>query len=216
MQLKANQTLLFIGDSITDCGRARPLGARPGNGLGQGYVSYVDSLLGAFFPDKPIRVFNTGISGNRVIDLNSRWGADVLAHKPDWLSIMIGINDVWRHFDGPPGMEQVSGERFESVYRKLIERSQENLVELVLMSPFFLETNREDPMRKKMDAYRAVVRKLASDYRAVFVDVQAAFDAYLSHRPSQSLCGDRVHPNGIGHMIIARAFLAAIGSDWAK
>jgi lysophospholipase L1-like esterase len=214
MQLEANQTLLFIGDSITDCGRARPFGTR--GQLGDGYVSTVDNLLGAFHPELPIRVLNTGISGNRVTDLESRWQADVIAHQPDWLSIMIGINDVWRHFDGEPMLEQVDAERFESVYRHLVEKTQPDLKGLVLMSPFFLEPNKGDPMRSMMDKYGAIVRRIAADFGTIFVDVQAAFDAYLAHRPTQSLCGDRVHPNGIGHAIIARAFLASIGSAWAS
>jgi lysophospholipase L1-like esterase len=71
-------------------------------------------------------------------------------------------------------------------------------------------------MRKDMDAYGKVVERLAVEFDAVFVDVQAPFDGYLGHRPTQSLCGDRVHPNMTGHMIIARAFLTAIGFDWNR
>lgn len=66
-------------------------------------------------------------------------------------------------------------------------------------------------MRAKMDLYGEITKKLAGEFDAVFVDVQAAFDRYLEHQPTQSLCGDRVHPNGVGHMIIARAFLSAVG-----
>jgi lysophospholipase L1-like esterase len=209
MKFKNGQTLLFIGDSITDCGRNRPLGER--GGLGSGYVSLVNALLESTHPAAVIRVLNTGIGGNRVIDLESRWGADVTALAPDWLSIMIGINDVWRQFDGAGNADQVSPEEFETVYRGLIERTQPSLKGLVLMSPFFLEANRKDPMRRMMDQYGAIVRELAGEYRARFVDVQAAFDEYLKHRPTQSLCGDRVHPNLTGHMIIANAFLQATG-----
>jgi lysophospholipase L1-like esterase len=84
------------------------------------------------------------------------------------------------------------------------------------MTPYFIETNKNDPMRKPMDEYGKVVGRLAKEFDAVFVDVQAAFDAYLAHRPTQSLCGDRIHPNAIGHMIIARAFLTEIGFDWTR
>lgn len=177
----------------------------------EGYVAHVDNLLGAFHPDTPVRVLNTGISGNRVTDLEARWQEDVLEHEPDWLSIMIGINDVWRHFDGHPGMEQVGLDRYEAVYRGLIEKTLPKLKGLVVMTPFFLEPNKEDPMRKMMDGYSAIAQKLAEEFGTIFVDVQAAFDAYLEHQPSQSLCGDRVHPNGVGHMIIARAFMNGIG-----
>jgi lysophospholipase L1-like esterase len=206
---KANQTLLFIGDSITDCGRDRPVGQR-WNSLGEGYVSFVDSMLGAAMPETPVRVLNTGISGNRVTDLEARWKSDVLDLEPNWLSIMIGINDVWRQLNAESGAEQVGPEQYELVYRSVLAKTRPQLDGLVLMTPYFLETNREDPMRVKMDAYGAITKKLAADFDAISVDTQAAFDHYLAHQPTQSLCADRVHPNGVGHMILARAFLSAV------
>jgi lysophospholipase L1-like esterase len=206
---KANQTLLFIGDSITDCGRDRPVGQR-WNSLGEGYVSFFDSMLGAAMPETPVRVLNTGISGNRVTDLEARRKSDVLDLEPNWLSLMIGINDVWRQFDAEPGAEQVEPEQYELVYRSVLAKTRPQLDGLVLMTPYFLETNREDPMRVKMDAYGAITKKLAADFDAISVDTQTAFDHYLAHQPTQSPCADRVHPNGVGHMILARAFLSAV------
>ena len=213
MKIDSRQIVLFTGDSITDCGRARPVGMA-WNGLGDGYVNQVHSLLGAVYPQRAITILNTGISGNRVPDLDARWTTDVLEQKPDWLSVMIGINDVWRQFDAPANPDQVLVDRFEDVYRKILTRTRPALKGLVLMTPYYLETNRADPMRAKMDVYGQVVKKLAGEFSAVFVDTQAAFDAYLTHQPTQALCGDRVHPNRIGHMIIARAFLSAVGFDW--
>ena len=207
---KANQTLLFVGDSITDCGRERPVGQR-WNSLGEGYVSFVDSILGAVIPGTTITVLNTGVSGNRVTDLEARWQSDVLDLEPNWLSVMIGINDVWRQFDSEPGAEQVEPEQYELVYRSVLAKTRLQLDGLVLMTPYFLETNREDPMRLKMDAYGTITKKLAVEFDAIFVDTQAAFDRYLVHQPTESLCEDRVHPNGLGHMILARAFLNALG-----
>ena len=212
MKLADGDTILFTGDSITDCGRAWPVGERAG--LGDGYVAFVDSLLSAYRPDVHIRVLNTGISGNRVVDLESRWRKDVLDLGPDWLTVLIGINDVWCQFDPVLGPYQDTIERYESVYRRLLECTRPDLQGLVLMSPYLVEPNRDDPMRIRMDAYGNVVKRLASEFDAVFVNLQAAFDRYLSHRPPQSLCDDRVHPNMTGHMIIASAFLTAIGADW--
>ncbi len=212
MKLADGDTILFTGDSITDCGRAWPVGERAG--LGDGYVAFVDSLMSAYRPDVHIRVLNTGISGNRVIDLETRWQTDVLDLQPDWLSVLIGINDVCRQFDDALGPNQVTIERYETVYRRLLERTRPDLQGLVLMTPYFIEPNPNDPTRIRMDAYGNIVKRLAYNFDAVFVDLQVAFDRYLSHRPPQSLCDDRVHPNKTGHMIIARAFLAAIGTDW--
>ena len=212
MIIPNNSTLLFIGDSITDTGRSRPVGER--DGLGAGYVSIVDGLLAAQYPERSIRVLNTGISGNRVVDLRARWEEDVIALQPDWLSIMIGINDVWRQFDTPMMKLQVGIDEFHSIYEELILRTLPRLKGLILLTPYFIESNREDPMRKQMDAYRGVVKNLADAHRAVFGDAQKAFDRYLSHNSSQTLCGDRVHPNRKGHTIIATSFLDAIGFEW--
>jgi lysophospholipase L1-like esterase len=66
----------------------------------------------------------------------------------------------------------------------------------------------------QMDAYGAVVKRLASEFDAIFVDVQAAYNTYLAKRPTQTLCSDRVHPNQTGHLIIAKAFFNAIGGQW--
>lgn len=182
-------------------------------GLGDGYVSLVDSLLAACRPHERIRVLNTGISGNRIIDLESRWRQDVLELKPDWLSVMIGINDVWRQFDRIHDSHPVTLERYEEIYRRLLERTRPEVKGLILMTPYYIETHRADPMREKMDAYGRVVERLSQSFDAVFVDLQDAFDSYLRYRPTQSLCGDRVHPNKTGHMLIAKAFLAAIDSE---
>lgn len=93
--LTKNCKLIFIGDSITDCGRSKPYAEGRG-ALGSGYVSLINAHLEAFHSKLMIRVINAGISGNTVRDLKGRWDADVFEHKPDWVSIMIGINDVWR------------------------------------------------------------------------------------------------------------------------
>ncbi|MBT3274822.1 MAG: SGNH/GDSL hydrolase family protein [Spirochaetales bacterium] len=214
MKIDTNTTLLFIGDSITDTGRVHPVGER--DGLGDGYVSITDGLLGAHYPERKIRVLNTGISGNRITDLKERWSRDVLALKPDWLSIMIGINDVWRQFDNPLMSAQVEIEMFESVYIELIEQTLPSLKGLILLTPYFIEPNREDDMRVQMDAYGMVVRGLAAKYGALFGDTQAAFDRYLEYNPTQTLCGDRVHPNRKGHSIITSSFLNAVGFEWSN
>ncbi|MDA3872548.1 MAG: SGNH/GDSL hydrolase family protein [Kiritimatiellae bacterium] len=213
MKLQTNQTLAFIGDSITDCGRTRPVGNGK-TGLGEGYVAFVDGWVQACYPERGIRVLNTGIGGNRITDLEARWQSDVLDLQPDWLSIMIGINDVWRQFDNVFDADQVLIDRFERVYRSLLSTTRPGLKGLVLMTPFFIEPNPSDPMRETMDRYGEVVKNLAAEFDALLVDVQAAFDGYLKHQPSQSLCGDRVHPNKAGHMIIARAFLNAVEFAW--
>jgi lysophospholipase L1-like esterase len=99
MKIHSNSTLLTTGDSITDCGRVRPAAEAVSWDLGNGYVAPIHALLGATCPGLNIRIRNTGISGNTVRVLAARWQSNVLDLKPDWLSIMIGINDVWRQLE---------------------------------------------------------------------------------------------------------------------
>ena len=210
MLFTESTTLLFVGDSITDCGRDRESG---GTDLGAGYVAQVRALLDAHHPEAEVRYLNTGISGNRVTDLEARWNVDVLAHQPDWVSVMIGINDVWRQFDSPL-VEQVSLQAYGEKLQGLVERTLPQVQGMIVMSPFFLETNVKEPMRQMMDRYGAAARAIAVSNELRFVDVQGAFNAWLVHNHALQLCADRVHPNAVGHNIIASAFLNAVGFEW--
>jgi lysophospholipase L1-like esterase len=205
----------MIGDSITDCGRARPIGEGSPDALGSGYVGLIGGLLSATYPKHRIRLINMGIGENTVRDLKARWQSDVLALKPDWLSIMIGINDVWRQFDNPLQVEKHIGlSEYEQTLDELIGSTLPQLTGLVLMTPYFVEPNRADPMRKMMDMYGSAVRHLAEKYQAILVDTQMAWDEGLAEMHSAALAPDRIHPNIAGHMILARAFLGAVGYAW--
>ena len=217
LAIPLSSKLVMIGDSITDCGRARPVGDAgiDGSGLGTGYVSLANSLLRAAYPHARIRVVNMGTSGNTVRDLAARWKTDVLDLEPNWLSIMIGINDVWRQFDSPLLSEQHVGlEEYEATLRGLVTSTRPLVQGLVLMTPYFIEPLRADPMRAMMDEYGAVVQRIAAEARATLVDTQAAFDGLLAHSHPMTIAWDRVHPTPVGHMVLARAFLNAVGFEW--
>jgi lysophospholipase L1-like esterase len=212
MKLDPHSKLVFIGDSITDCERARPVGEGLFGATGKGYVSLVEGLLGAIHPAHAIRVVNLGTSGNVVTDLKARWQTDVFDLKPDWLVVMIGVNDVWRQFDLPRQTEiHVSPETYRRTLDELVAATMPKVKGLVLMSPFYIESNRTDAMRRRMDEYGAIVKATAAKHGAMFIDTQAAFDAVLQHVHANALAWDRVHPNNTGHAIIARAFLNAVG-----
>jgi lysophospholipase L1-like esterase len=215
MLIEPKSRLLMIGDSITDCGRALPIGEAINDGLGNGYVSQVNALINATYPAHQIRVLNTGVSGNTVLDLEARWGRDVLALRPDWLSVMIGINDVWRQFDSPLQAEwHVSLETYTTTLEKLIAQTRPKLKGLVMLSPYFIEPNKSEPMRALMDRYGAAMKNIAERHEAIFVDTQAAFDAAMKHIHPMTLALDRVHPGQVGHALLTRAFLTAIGYQW--
>lgn len=211
MLIGEKQKLVMIGDSITDAGRARPIAE--GNGqLGTGYVAMVDALIGGRYPERLIRIINVGSSGNTVTNLRERWQSDVIELKPDWLSVMIGTNDVWRQFDMPKFPHYaVHPEEYEAAYDEIIAKVRPSLKGLVLMTPFFIEKLANEPMRARMDEYGRIVKKIAAKHDAIFVDTQAAFNVALQTLHSGVFGWDRVHPNPNGHAILAMAFLKAIG-----
>ncbi len=211
LKIPPNSKLVMIGDSITDANRAKPVGEGLFEAIGQGYVSLVDALLGAVYPKHQIRVVNVGTSGNNVRDLATRWQTDVIDLKPDWLAIMIGINDVWRQFDIPRQKEtHVYPEEYERVLDELVTKTKPLVKGLVLQTPFYIEPNKADAMRAQMDRYGQIVKKLAAKHGAIFVDMQAAFDEVLKTYYPATLAWDRVHPNKIGQMVLALAFLKSI------
>jgi len=204
---------LFIGDSITDAGRGASGEIslwESQAGLGTGYVAQLYAWTLAMRPDLPLRIINKGISGQTVRDLVTRWESDVLALSPDALCIMIGINDVWRQFDSPRRPDIAVGiEEYRETLAKLVQMSKAPT--LYLATPYFIESNLQDPMRQRMDAYGQVVKEIAAAAGATLVDTQAAFDRVLSHMHPGTLAWDRIHPSPAGHAIIARAFLQAFG-----
>lgn len=214
MKIAPRSRLVMIGDSVTDCNRARPVGEGSADALGDGYVAEINALLMAVHPEQGIRITNMGISGNTVRDLAARWETDVLALKPDWLSVMIGINDVWRHFDSLRQSEAVPPAEFARTYDALLARTRPQLQGLVLMTPYYIEPLKTDAMRWRMDEYGVIVRQLAVKHAAGWVDTQAAFDRVLTHHDSAVFSSDHVHPNRSGHMVLARAFLEAVGFAW--
>jgi lysophospholipase L1-like esterase len=217
MKLTKNDKLVMIGDSITDCERKRPIGEGIFNGVGKGYVALIDALLTAFYPETGVRVVNMGVGGNTVAHLKERWQSDVFDLKPDWLSIMIGINDVWRQFDQPFIKEShVYIKEYEETLRELVHKSRPLVKGLVLMTPFYLEPNKSDLMRNKMDSYGAIVKMIALEYDCIFVDTQEALNPLLNEIHSAAIAWDRVHPNLSGHMILAKSFLNAIDFDWSR
>ena len=216
MLFEKGQTILFIGDSISDYERARPVGEGLFNAWGRSYVADVGSLLGCMYPELALRIINMGISANQARDLEARWETDVMAHRPDWVSVLIGINDVWRQFDSPTMPEtHVSPEDFEATYTRLIERTLPHVQGMILMTPYFMEPNRQDSMRVRMDEYGAIVHHLAQRYHLTCVDLQEGWDRLFAHMHPCSIAWDRIHPNQTGCMYIAKQFLKAIGADRA-
>ena len=209
--------IVFTGDSVTDMERARPVGEGLFDNVGRGYVRVIENMLNAWYPEILVRISNTGTDGNTSRDLRARFQTDVMDLKPDWVSICIGINDVWRQFDSPAiPDDHVTPEEYEENLEAMILAVKENVKGIFLLSPYYMEPNKTDPMRARMDAYGAVCRKLAEKYGCRFVDLQEVFDRYFQYRHSSYIAWDRVHPNQVGATIIAKAFLEQCGFEFGR
>lgn len=214
MIFEKGSKILFIGDSISDYERKRPVGEGLFNAWGTSYVANVGALLGCMYPEEHLRVVNMGVSGNQVRDLEARWQTDVFDLNPDWVCVLIGINDVWRQFDSPEQTEEhVSPEAFRATYDRLIANTLPRVKGMVLMTPYFMEPNRSDPMRARMDEFGGIVKELAQKYGLICVDLQAGWDRLFEYMHPCNIAWDRIHPNQIGCMYIAKQFLAAVGFE---
>ncbi|MCC7517562.1 MAG: SGNH/GDSL hydrolase family protein [Verrucomicrobiae bacterium] len=207
---KNRQTVLFIGDSITDCGRS---GAQAP--LGEGYAKLAVDLITARYPERTLRFINKGIGGNTVVSLLDRWEDDVIRHRPDWLSIKIGINDLARTVRD--NADAVPPEHFEACYRKILERTRKaTRARLILVDPFYISQDRSpDSWRGKilrmLPAYLRIVARLAREFRTLHVKTHEAFQRQLRWREADRYCPEPVHPNLSGHLVIAHEFLRAVG-----
>lgn len=208
------KTILFQGDSITDAGRSRT----DNGAMGNGYPTLVAGHLGAAYP-YAYSFVNRGISGNRVVDLYARIKMDMINLKPDYMSILIGINDVWHEIFDKNG---VAAEKFEMVYGLMIEELLQALpnLKLMLLEPFVLpgsatrsdENNpgRWEYFRAETDLRREAVKRLAGKYDLVFVPLQDKFDAVNADAPADGYwLVDGVHPTAAGHELIKQAWLEA-------
>lgn len=199
------QTILFQGDSITDAGRSR----ENDTNLGLGYPTLVKGWLGYNNPGH-YTFYNRGISGNRIVDLYARIKIDFINLKPDYLSILIGVNDVWHEFSEKNG---VSVEKYFKIYSMLIEEIKEALpnTKIMILEPFVLKGS---GTKEHFDEFRAEVQKraekakeIAEKYNMSFIALQDKFDKAAKTVPNEYWLADGVHPTTMGHELIKRCWI---------
>ena len=157
--------IVFTGDSTTDAGRKRPYGQGLWEGVGNGFVRNVDSMLAVLYPDKTFHITNTGSSGFASCDLLSTWERDVEACNPDWVFLMIGANDVWRQFDEPNlDNSKYAPEEYEKNVEAMVARTMSKCKGMFVMSPFYMEANDNDAMKKRMVEYAQISKKVAEKH----------------------------------------------------
>lgn len=209
--------IVFAGDSVTDMGSQQPVGEGLFDNVGHSYVRVIENMLAVYYPELSIRVTNSGISGNTSRDLLARFDRDVVSLNPDWVSICIGINDVWRQFDTPAIADgQVMPDEYEQNVEEMILRVKDKVKGVFILSPYIMEPNSEDMMRHRMNAYVDICRKLAEKHGCVFVDFQKMYEKYCSIKHSSYIAWDRIHPNQIGATLMAREFLKVCDFDYTR
>ena len=208
--------MLFQGDSITDAGRSR----EDDMNAGIGYPTLVKGELGFEYPNQYI-MYNRGISGNRVVDVYARIKADIINLKPDVMSILIGVNDVWHEFGGHNG---VDAEKYFKIYSMLIEEIKTALpdVKIMILEPFVLRGDGTDNTQDEPDKWNIFhtevlkraekARKIAETYNLPFIPLQDKFEEAAKLAPNDYWLRDGVHPTTAGHELIKREWIKTFKS----
>jgi lysophospholipase L1-like esterase len=205
------QKILFIGDSVSDCGRR--IEYPP---LGNGYIHWIDTWLQGVHPELNLQVVNKGFNGHTTCDLMDRWEVDVIAEQPDWLIIEIGANDAthpYYHRD-PSGvpLRGVPLKEFCRNYRQLVDRAlSATHCRLIFMLPALIEPDRQDPVRKVVQRYQQAVKSMSREYQVPVFNPQRFYDRGMKFRPASFWSPDRFHPTEMGHALLGYQFLRLCG-----
>ena len=198
--------IIFQGDSITDAGRDK----RNYHDMGCGYPKFAAAIIAEAHPETEFEFINFGISGNRTGQLFDRLYHDAIAFKPDVISILIGVNDIWHRY----GTDRIAttDEQIELNYRCILERlRRETDAKIMILSPYLLDSDDKEYMRDDLARILPVVRKLADEYADVYVPLDELFDEALKSQPEPKYySGDGVHPNANGARFIGEHYAKAI------
>lgn len=200
--------ILFQGDSITDAFR-KPDEINPAFQLGNGYAFLIASRLAADHPERDYEFFNRGVSGNTIHGLAARWQEDALDLRPDLLSLLVGVNNSYRSFEGRP---EATDKEVLGCYRSLLDqaKAQNAGLRLILLEPYLLEAGEVTAARQAMLVpLQEGMAAIAQEYGAIFLPLQSLFNAALLRAPAAYWAYDGVHATQAGFQLIADAWLAS-------
>ena len=212
ISLQKDDVILFQGDSITDAGRDKNVN-NPNTSpmMGSGYVIQAAGGLLFKHAEKNLKIYNKGISGNKVYQLAERWDSDCINLKPNVLSILIGVNDFWHTKTGDyKGTTKI----YEDDFRSLLKRTVSALpgVKLIIGEPFALTGIKavDQTWYPLFDQYRETAKKLADEFNAVFIPYQKVFNEALKRAPGVYWSHDGVHASLAGARLMAHAWMEAV------
>lgn len=208
--LLPNQIIVALGNSITEMGESP-----------RGYVSLMRRVLAMVSPEKNIIIVNSGISGHKATDMQARFERDVVAYQPDWVTISVGINDVWHGFDkdhpnggGPAG---VPLPRFRQEVTKMIDSAYAHHIRVALFTTTVIQENLQSPENRMLVGYNEALREIAKQHHCLLIDQNEAFRQALTpfQKPGMPNTGvltvDGVHMLPEGDWLMARTALAGFG-----
>lgn len=204
---KKGARVLFTGDSVTDCDRDRGDEAS----LGNGYPQKVAGIYAALFPDQGVTFLNRAVSGDTTEQMLSRYDTNLKAVAPDFVSIMIGVNDTWRRFDS--GIS-TTPEQTQANLEEYLQRIRQDFpqVGILLMEPLLLPSDPQKRcFRADLDPKIEKIRDLAVKYADYYIPTDGLLHAASVKIPAQELSADGVHPLEKGHAVIARIWLKCLG-----
>ncbi len=208
--LKDKQLLVTLGNSITQAGE------NPG-----GYVDIMRKVLDTLYPERTVYIVNVGISGHKSTDMNERFQRDVLQYKPDWLTISVGVNDVWHGFydghtngDGPRGIPL---KLYMGKVSDMVKRANAQNIKVAIFTATVIKENLDSPENKKLEKYNKALRRIAKKYKCLLVDMDKACRDVLEpqQKPGMSdrgiLTNDGVHMLPDGNWLMAKTALMTFG-----
>jgi acyl-CoA thioesterase I len=193
---------LFVGDSMTESGRANDP-----EGLGSGYVRFVRDFIRAQHPPTAPTVINRGHLA-RMVDVAARWKQDVIAERPDVLSIHFDLNAA----TNPP--EHLSVDQYHAVYRQVLVETREFLpsCKLVLCQPTALWSRVAIEADERLRPYGVSLAELRTEFGAeVIVPLHEAFVFTRRVRPDVQWFVDQSTLTSSGHMLVAYTWLESCG-----
>lgn len=212
IKLEREDVILFQGDSITDAHRKRDdKNYNSASALGDGYAFMAASDLLFNHPEKELKIYNKGVSGNKVYQLAERWEEDCLELKPKVLSILIGVNDYWHtlvnNYEG-------TVKTYHEDLKNLLDRTKKRLpdVQVIIGEPFAIPgvSAVDDKWFPEFNGYRNAAREVSESFGAVFIPYQSIFEKAQKMAPGKYWTGDGVHPSVAGSRLMAEAWLETV------
>ena len=196
--------ILFQGDSITDAGRDR----RNYHHLGAGYPKYAAELIRNAYPDVQFDFINLGIGGNRTDNLFDRLSIDCIDMKPDIVSVLLGVNDVWHRYDW--AKIATTDAQIELNYTCILERIKNETNAKIFMLQPYTEGEKQAHMRADVERVKEIVNRLADKYADAYVKTDDIMHTDEHYGTPDYFTVDGVHPNVNGAKFIAGLYFDAI------